>query len=249
VNLGEVMNLLVVDIGNSRIKWGFTPHGKLVAQRPYTHAEGGDFAKALNKFAPPDRIVVSNVSGERGKTVLIEAVGPWGIEPEWVKASRHACGVTNCYDTPDQLGPDRWAALISAHAMQVGECLIISLGTAMTVDWLTASGDYRGGMIVPGKRLMHAALALGTSKIGHQMGNIAGFSCNTADAVESGSAYALAGAVRQAREAVTAARGTPPVCLITGGDTKWIKPMLGFQVTFAPNLVLDGLALMASEDT
>jgi type III pantothenate kinase len=243
-----VINLLLVDIGNTRIKWALNQDGVTTVQGNHSHEEVPEFSATLEQLPMPDRIIACNVAGEKGERALNAAIKRWQITPEWFRATSHAHEVINCYDVPELLGPDRWAALIAAHSMQLGDCLVISLGTAMTIDFLRATGEFAGGMIIPGKRLMGDALYSATSNIARQTGTVAGFSCNTADAVESGLVSALVGAVRQSRQEVIDSFGVIPSCLITGGDGEWLTAMLDFPVTSVPDLVLKGLALAASEN-
>jgi type III pantothenate kinase len=239
------MSILLVDIGNSRIKWVLNQDGKALAQGAHLLAEAETFSAAVRNLARPEQVLACNVAGAPGKEALTVAIRAWGLMPQWATAAKQAYGVSNCYASPEKLGPDRWAALVAAHAMGQGDALVISLGTAMTVDWLRANGEFAGGMILPGLRLMREALAQGTKGVGHQQGRMGGFACNTADAVETGLAFALSGAVRQARETVMQATGQAPVCLVSGGDGAWLASMLDFPLTVVPDLVLQGLALMA----
>ena len=242
------MSILLVDIGNSRIKWVLNQDGQELARGNHLLAEAETFSAAIRNLARPERVLACNVAGESGQAVLTAAIRVWGLVPQWVMATRQAYGVSNCYASPEKLGPDRWAALVAAHARGQGDALVISLGTAMTVDWLRASGEFAGGMIVPGLRLMREALAQGTKGVGLQQGKTGGFACNTADAVETGLAFALSGAVRQARQTVMDATGQAPVCLITGGDGAWLASLLDFPLTVVPDLVMQGLALMAGRN-
>lgn len=239
------MSILLVDIGNSRIKWTLNQDGQELARGNHLLAEEETFSATIRNLARPERVFACNVAGESGQVVLTAAIGAWGLVPQWVKATRQAYGVSNCYASPEKLGPDRWAALVAAHAVGQGDALVISLGTAMTVDWLRASGEFAGGMIIPGLRLMREALAQGAAGVGFQQGKMGGFACNTADAVETGLAFALSGAVRQARQTVMDATGQAPVCLITGGDGAWLVSLLDFPFILVPDLVMQGLALMA----
>ncbi|MGA7950904.1 MAG: type III pantothenate kinase [Thiobacillaceae bacterium] len=242
------MNVLLVDIGNSRIKWVLNFDGHPVAHGTHLLAEAATFSTAIGNLARPERVLACNVAGEQGEEALLSAIRPWELAPQWVTAATQAYGVSNCYANPEKLGPDRWAALIAAHSMGQGETLVISLGTAMTVDWLRANGEFAGGMIIPGLRLMREALAQGTKGVGYQHGKTSDFACNTADAVDTGLAFALSGALRQARQTVILATGQAPVCLITGGDGAWLASLLDFPAALVPDLVLHGLALIAGGD-
>jgi type III pantothenate kinase len=242
------MSILLVDIGNSRIKWTLNRDGQELARGNQSLAAAETFSAAMRGVAEPERVIACNVAGERGQEALTAAIRPWGLEPQWVTAAKQAYGVSNCYAHPEKLGPDRWAALVAAHAMGQGDALVISLGTAMTVDWLRANGEFAGGMIIPGMRLMREALAQGTDGVGYQQGKTRGFACNTADAVESGLAFALSGALMQARQTVMNATEKAPVCLITGGDAAWLASMLDFPLILVPDLVMQGLARMAGRN-
>ena len=242
------MSVLLVDIGNSRIKWALNQDGKFIAQGAHLLLDAENFGAALRNLARPERVFACNVAGVAGADALAAAIGAWNVAPQWATATRHGYGVSNCYASAEKLGPDRWAALVAARARGRGDMLVISLGTAMTVDWLRGNGEFAGGMIIPGLKLMRDALAAGTDGVGYQQGKPGGFACNTADAVETGLAYALCGALRQARQIVMDTTGDTPECLISGGDGAWLATLLDFPVTVVPDLVLQGLAVMARSE-
>ncbi|NDF74787.1 MAG: type III pantothenate kinase, partial [Betaproteobacteria bacterium] len=77
-------------------------------------------------------------------------------EVDWVVAREFECGVRNGYSDPTRLGADRWAALIGAYALGLVPGVIVSAGTALTVDMMGADGRFAGGIIVPGFRALDA---------------------------------------------------------------------------------------------
>jgi type III pantothenate kinase len=109
------------------------------------------------------RIIVSNVGGDGARSGLSDLFAHWGVQPQWAVASAYQCGVRNYYADPTQLGSDRWASLIAAWRIQRQGCIVVSAGTAMTVDALSDTGEFLGGIIVPGLQLMQNALIRGTA--------------------------------------------------------------------------------------
>src|SRR5258708_3801182 len=127
--------ILAVDCGNSRLKWGLHENG------------------SWRSLGLADKVVVANGAGRSVRKRLESLFARRSMVPAWVKAKRYECGVTNGYGRPDQLGPDRWAALIGAWSILRGPCLVVTAGTATTVDVLRGDGRFIGGGILPGPGL------------------------------------------------------------------------------------------------
>jgi len=163
--------------------------------------------------------------------------------PAWVKAKRHECGVTNGYGRPDQLGPDRWAALIGAWSILRGPCLVVTAGTATTVDVLRGDGRFVGGVILPGLDLMKRSLARNTAELPLARGRFSAEPRNTADAIETGCLLAQAGAIERAF--ATMEHGA--ACVLAGGAAPRIARHLSIPVRLVDNLVLEGLVRIAQD--
>jgi len=161
-----VSNTLVVDIGNSRMKWAVVgPRGTLAAGI-VPNAELGSLAVRDWQGVPrPARAVGVNVAGEAARVRVEGQLARWRLPMEWITATASACGVVNRYEQPGQLGPDRWAALVAARLRSLEQdseprpVVVVNAGTAVTIDTLDAAGVFRGGMILPNMRLMMRALA------------------------------------------------------------------------------------------
>lgn len=239
--------ILAVDAGNSRIKWGL--HDGTV-WRAHGAVDNRDSARLLEIWAnihPPQRVVVSNVAGESVKTHLVAAFQRWPATPRWVTAQAAQCGVINRYDRPSTLGSDRWAALVAAWHLHRGGCLVVDAGTAMTVDTLSAQGEFLGGIIVPGPNLMRRALAEATTGVLAQQGEFKLFPTNTADAVATGVLNAAAGAVERMYTQLAAVNPAPPLCILSGGAAHLLGPCLDLPLRQVDNLVLEGLVWIARE--
>lgn len=236
--------ILLLDVGNSRAKWALTEGAEWLAEGVALHAEAEHLLTEWDRFPTPAKVVAANVAGERPGQLFSAYWRSRGIEVQWALASLEAGGVRNRYEQPQQLGSDRWAALLGARARTQDACLVVSAGTAVTIDALNENGEFMGGLILPGRRLMQDSLAAGTHALANATGKIADFPRNTADAMASGIAAALAGAVQGSRQRLAAASAKAPACIITGGDGEWLAEQLGFGVIIAPKLVLEGLRIM-----
>src|SRR5688572_15031831 len=120
---------LLIDIGNTRIKWARFEQGKLQPQSAAPHADWSASAfveTVLHSGGRCDRVLVSNVSGPRMADIVRSAVAQaWQVEPEFVTASVTAAGIHNAYPQPQQLGVDRWLAIIGAHALEHGALCVV----------------------------------------------------------------------------------------------------------------------------
>lgn len=234
------MTLLCIDAGNTRIKWGLRADGRWRAQGACAHAALPTLADALP--ARPERIVACNVAGMNVATA-IEALGRACAAPlDWFRSTASACGVANGYDNPAQLGADRWAALLGARALHPGAALVVMAGTATTIDILAATGEFRGGLILPGLDLMRVSLARNTAGLPEARGGYRDTPTNTDDAIASGILHATLGAIeRMARRAAGPDFGV----ILSGGGGDTLAPHLELPHRRVDNLVLEGLARAA----
>ncbi|AMN46156.1 type III pantothenate kinase [Steroidobacter denitrificans] len=247
--------ILLVDIGNTRIKWAYLDKGELGEQGALMHAAWTPeaFIAAISAGdGQPDRVLAGNVGGngigERLCSVVRQA---WSIDTEFVQASAGAGGVTSGYADPAQLGVDRWLAIIGAHAMAPGASCIVDVGTAMTIDGVTAEGRHLGGVIVPGPYLMVDSLHQNTSDLaqryrqGQAIGSL--FADNTRGAIEQGAMHALAALIERSVGVMERMIGRPPILLLTGGGCGPLAGLLDRPHRIVADLVLRGLAVLAQE--
>lgn len=237
------MNILAVDAGNSRIKWGLH-NGTGWSEQSWVATVRPELAPQWAGLPDPEAIIVSNVAGNAAAQNIEAACKQWRTKPCFIRAEATQCGVRNGYATPHQLGSDRWAALIAAHHLYPGrDLLVVQSGTAVTIDTLAADGLFRGGLILPGFSLMLDALTRNTAGLAAQHGKFADFPDNTADAIFSGAAHAIAGAVERSYRTLS----TQPLCLLSGGDMDILLPVLDIPAQAVNNLVLEGLLRIALE--
>src|SRR5262249_33712335 len=153
---------LVIDIGNTRIKWAEVEDGRLSKPASAVHRGGVDDAFAKLAAALPkdlERAIVSNVAGDELARELTRVLRKRArIAPEFVVVRAEQFGVRCAYADPSRLGVDRWIAVLAAHHLATGAACVIDAGTAATFDAVDAQGRHLGGLIMPGPQLLASAL-------------------------------------------------------------------------------------------
>lgn len=239
--------MLLLDVGNSRVKWVLVEGGVWALQGTVERADVAGLQQAFAALPSPHRVLVSNVAGAPAAQQVRAACVQWHCPIEFISARAEQCGVRNGYEQPSRLGCDRWAALIGAWHHARTTCLVVSCGTATTVDALSATGEFLGGLILPGVDMMRRSLAAGTAQLTETAGNWRKFPRTTADAMCSGAIQATVGAIRLQYEAL-AERGAAR-CLLSGGAAGSVQPHLDLPVERLDNLVLHGLQIIAQQET
>jgi type III pantothenate kinase len=245
---------MLVDVGNTRIKWATLADGKLVRGGSAVHRDSLDAAIDAFAAALParPRIVAANVAGERVAERLraVAAARP-GASLELVATSAERFGVRCAYAEPSRLGVDRWVAVLAAYHSAGGAACAIDAGTAVTFDAVDGAGQHLGGLIFPGVRLLATALDRNTSDIGRTAAAQAAargldlLGRNTDTAVGNAAWLALAAALDRAVVTVERALGTRLAVYLTGGDAAALRDWLETRTELRADLVLEGLELFA----
>lgn len=253
--------LLLVDAGNTRIKWAVVDRS--IAQTPgIWHASGSvaraDAAQLVQAWSDfkIGRILLSNVAGAGMRDELEKAVAhSAGMKPvalEWFASAAVLGGIRNQYLNPTQLGSDRFAAVIGAHALFPNKNLVVATcGTATTIDAVNADGAFVGGMILPGLGLMASSLAKNTAQLPEVALHADAsqpFADHTDAAIVSGCLAAQAGAIERAFAAHSNVHPNDEVCcILAGGAADLIAPQLTIAYQRVDNLVLIGLHTVATQ--
>jgi type III pantothenate kinase len=257
--------VLLIDAGNTRVKWALIPSSALqqahvlgcwVASGSVARAQVRQLGDAWRDLKIT-RAILSNVAGptmrDELEQTLLRALGLTPVPLEWFASVAELGGVRNGYLNPAQLGCDRFASAIGAHALFPDQPLIVATcGTATTVDAVTADGVFLGGMILPGLGLMAASLAKNTAQLPQVAETLVvsePFAIDTDAAIVSGCIAAQAGAIERAVTAHTLrqmpANGTV-LCVISGGAADLVAPHLSVASKKVDNLVLIGLQAAAT---
>lgn len=245
---------LLLDIGNTRIKWAVQTEQGLEEQQALTHAGLSAAQLGTQVFAPcgqVSQVLVSNVAGSlMAEQVRQVARDCWQLEPQFITATATAAigkrVLRNAYAEPAKLGSDRWLAMVAAYAMQASAALVVSIGTAMTLDAITADGQHLGGLIVPGPDLMMNSLMHNTSDIAMRaeqgQHEAEFFADNTLGCVYQGAQHAALALIEAACARLRNTTGEARL-LLTGGAAVRLQPQLSLAAQLVPDLVLRGLAV------
>jgi len=245
--------MLLVDIGNTRVKWATQSQGQTSPQCAAEYADWSvdDWQRELFAGPPVGRVLAATVAGVDSRLALEAAARLAGAtRVEFVTSTAAMAGVRNAYPEPGLLGVDRRVAVIGAYHLAHGACCVVDVGTAATLDAVDASGQHLGGFIVPGPQMMVRSLHTGTSNLAaHTAASPAGgtrlFADNTRDAIERGCRLALAALIdRTYAELARWTRSTPRL-YCTGGAANEVLPYVLATYERVPDLVLRGLACIA----
>lgn len=257
------MSTLLVDMGNTRIKWAQLRGTVPGRQHALPLGDWRGLERALRKLRRVGSVRVVSVAGKRAELALRVILQRAGLpKPQFARSSEQLAGVTNGYRDAWRLGADRWIAAVGAWHLAGGRAVCaISAGTALTIDVVDARGRHRGGLIAPGPTLMVHSLLRDTRGIAPRAAGSAAHSPrarrgkgiirpladNTRDAIELGSLTAAAALIDRTVAAVRIALGVQPVVLLTGGAAELVAPLLATPHRRQPDLVLQGLGVVANE--
>jgi type III pantothenate kinase len=248
--------ILLVDIGNARLKWGSLIEEQFIYGGAcyYTESDIIQVIETIWRGLPaPSAVYISNVAGEK----IAQSVSQWlwqmyQLKPYFARAQRYCGKLINAYSTPQQLGVDRWMGLIAAWQQFDGPLCVIDCGTAITVDAVNQQGAHLGGLIVPGLETLKSALIKGTHgcreaekapKSSVPAGLLAQ---DTFHAVLGGAYYSSAAFINQITQDLLTEMGEELTCILTGGDAFNLSPLLAYSFKQCPYLVLEGLAMIAN---
>lgn len=256
------MSFLALDIGNTRLKWGLydaaVPGATLLAH-------GAVFLETIDQLAETDWASLPSptamlgciVAGDAVRRRVEEQLELWDLAPQWIVPQATGGGIVNRYDHPSRLGSDRWVAMVGARARlqaatppgePVAPAVVVMVGTAVTVDALDPSGCFLGGLILPGFGLMLKALESGTAGLRVPTGEVQDFPTNTSDALMSGGASGIAGAVERMHRQLTLRCGATPRILMSGGAAVKLAQILHDRdIDVIDTLVFEGLLRLAQE--
>lgn len=250
--------MLLVDAGNTFIKWA-VPHSdqsfsaESIRWREFGSVRHHELSSLkstwhfLHRKSPFERVIISNVAGQNLGNAIFDFLK--GLDPipqniEWFYSAPSLAGIQNTYLDYRKLGSDRFASMVGARALYPDQPLIVvTSGTATTIDALAPDGIFMGGMILPGLKLMAESLAQNTAQlpeIAQHNSKISYFANETGNAILSGCINAQAGAIERA-VADHQKKYDNVKCLLSGGAARYIAPNLSLPHRIIDNLVLIGL--------
>lgn len=244
---------LLVDIGNSRVKWSWLDEKGLQPGDFFIKSKTGikaGLTKAWKSFTPPTEILVSNVAGDKIAQQLCEwTEKTWQLTPVFIQSEKKRFGVLNAYEQPETLGVDRWLNLVAARQHTRQPVCIIDCGTAITVDIVTEKGQHQGGMILPGLAMMRQTLAAHTDALTEQVDssefNL--LATNTFSAIQVGTLYSVIATLDNIISDLKHSFKDNIRFVLTGGDAETLLELLPEGMEADPQLVFKGIRLYAKQ--
>jgi type III pantothenate kinase len=251
------MAFLALDVGNTRLKWALYEEPRVGARLITQGAQFLENIESLEEgdwssLPAPQWLLGCVVAGDAVKRRVEEQLEMWDVTPRWVVSGTAEAGLQNGYDHPARLGSDRWVAMIGARQRLLASgpprpCVVVMVGTAVTVEAIDCEGRFLGGLILPGHGIMLRALESGTAGLHVPTGDVRDFPTNTSDALTSGGTFAIAGAVQRMVENLRRHCGDQPVVYMTGGAGWKMAPSMSTEVELVESLIFDGLLHIASQ--
>lgn len=247
------INLLAVNVGNSRVAVGTFLRGELVAVTRTPIDRRGDLQTALaeswQRFAgDPAPVVAATVNPPATEMVehLVEQVT--GRDLLWV-GKEIDLPIKVRTEEPQKTGVDRVLNVAAAHEQLGAACVVVDAGTALTVDLCNDEGDFVGGAILPGAGVMLEALQEKTAKLPRvKLAVPSEFpGRSTEQAILNGVYHGIRGAVKELVESYATVLGRWPELIATGGDANVLFEGWELIHAVAPDLTLYGIALAYAE--
>lgn len=243
-------SILAIDVGNSFIKWGVNEDGLWLAKTRLAHGEIGTLLNNLKTLSNINCVVASTVSNHLITKKLNTILAAFNYRAHWIISRSYQCGITNNYKDKQQLGTDRWAAMIAAWNLYHNSCVVVNVGTAMTIDAISRDGLFLGGYIVPGPFLQLKSLEANTQINYDAAESIPPefFPTTTSTAIHNGIYVALSAMIEKVWQLFYKHQGYyPQNCILSGGGTGFIREYIHFPVIEIDNLVLEGLVIIAHD--
>lgn len=244
---------VVADLGNSRLKWArLEADGRLAESLALPISAPDAWAAAWESWNPrhePSEWAIATVNPPLAALLERFLVDHDAGPARWFRSAADV-PVKHQLDTPETAGADRALAVAAALARHPGgqPGLVVSCGSAITVERIAAEGVWQGGAIAPGLGLSARALHLLTAQLPlvSPRGVPTAWGRSTGPALEAGLFWGVIGSVRELLSRQAADLSPRPWLVWTGGDAARLAPWIDWPSSqVAPDLVLEGLRQLA----
>lgn len=241
---------LLLDIGNSSVNWALQEQGEFTSAGAFSYNKNNleqGWQENLLLSVKPSDVLVSNVAGPE----IFNSLYDW-VKKKWQQECWQPCVSTrfnelnNSYSDIQEMGLDRWLAMVASWEEYHTALCLVGCGTALTIDVINSEGDHLGGYIVPGIELMQRTLVNSTEQINVLVKNQASlaYAKDTRAAVNNGAFLATVSMINRVAAEFLNESNCKPKCIISGGMAELIKPLLDQSFEYEPNLVLTGLSML-----
>ena len=254
--------ILLVDVGNTRIKWSLGVSERCCAgaferRSPDWDAEhlvaaisSATMSSSITGVIVPTEVWVASVASIEFQDYLAQSVAKvWGCVLRFAAVQPGLLGLQLAYQDAQQLGVDRWLVMLAAQHRAKGKAVVVvDAGSAITVDYLGSSGRHLGGLIAPGVRMMQRALFSDTARVKVKPLTLPQTwrpGKDTLSCVEQGVATMLRGFYSQLNSDVNSlgCEFEQAVWFVTGGDAVLFSGQQSLNAVVVEDLVLVGLSL------
>jgi type III pantothenate kinase len=243
---------LLIDIGNTKTKWMLRDQRKIYQEDSFLTEDIDQdhfiFSEKIQK------ILISNVASFEKEAILKIKLKKFSCPIEFVKPQKKWKHLLNGYQDSSSLGVDRWLSALSVSNSIQKSTVIISVGTAVTIDYLSFDKKehqytFEGGVILPGLHLTKNALSQNTAQLKNDEGAFQMPAINTANAIQSGFILSVLGNLKSFYD-LALSKSKDVNIVLSGGDAQYIYQHLNEDLkshtTIKKDLVLDGLFILAS---
>jgi type III pantothenate kinase len=243
---------LLIDIGNTKTKWmlrgnkGIHKHDSFLTED--IDQDHFEFDEKIRK------ILISNVAGFEKEAILKIKLKKFSCPIEFIKSHKKLDHLINNYQDATKLGTDRWLSALSVSHSFKKAAVIASVGTAVTIDYLSydekkAQHTFEGGVILPGFHLAKNALSNNTADLKNSEGTFQMPPINTANAIESGFILSVLGNIKSFFD-LALSQSKDVTMILSGGDAELIHQHMdeGLKkyVSIKKDLVLEGLFVIVN---
>ncbi len=255
--------LVAVEIGNSRIKVGLfdrSPSGDSLPQPVRTLVLDADQWEPLEIalwLAPQIPASVNWVLSSVRRDAA-ERLQEWlsGEEGRHVLLSHRDLDLEIKLANPERAGIDRLVGGVAANKLRPADrpAIVVDLGSAITVDVVSADGTFCGGAILPGISMSARALATFTDQL-PELKDVPldtpppPLGTSTDEAITSGLFWGAVGAIRALIDQLHTQMTSDPLIILTGGGARGVAEALGSDVRYEPDLLLAGIALTIADES
>jgi len=240
------MKKLLMDLGNTSLKWMLTNSGKKIEEGQFNHND--NFSNQILDKLPKDfdvAYLASVVNTELKDTLVSIIKNKHSLVVKEILSEAYCCGISNAYNQPKNLGVDRWLACIAVKkAYPKDTVCILDLGTAITLDIVDKKGQHKGGHILPGLNATKSLLLKDTSlSLTGDVKITSGLAKDTAVAINSSYAMAVVALVEKQIK-----KEQVDKLVLTGSDSGQISDFIKITAEIKSSLVLQGLQIVSEID-
>jgi type III pantothenate kinase len=243
---------LLIDIGNTKTKWMLRDNKSIYKHDSFLTEDIDqhhfEFDEKIRK------IVISNVAGFEKEAILKIKLKNFSCPIEFIKPHKKLNHLINNYQDATKLGTDRWLSVLSVSHNIKKAAVIVSVGTAVTIDYLSFDQKnnqhtFEGGVILPGLHLTKNALSNHTADLKNSEGAFQMPPINTGNAIQSGFILSVLGNIKSFFD-LALSQFKDVTIILSGGDTELIHQHMdeGLKkyVSIKKDLVLEGLFVIAN---